>query len=230
MLHPPHVVATLLKNQGEAKLSQAFIGTEKIPQLSVSDKLTKGVFKYSDSGIKHSSSLPLTTEQQESWNNSDNARFAGTSFLSSLFLADPYALITLHCTLPVFLLYTLVNFCFSLKLPGQNYWEGNLTIPSYREKKHSTEPFYVIKWAQPLVIKGENQHLPGEFRVGPSWRSQGSWGALRAGLSDTARQTCWLAGADGGLLFLHNVIPLSPMPPAPGATWAALPRLWQEQC
>lgn len=214
MLHPPQAVATPLKNQGEAKLSWTFIGREKTPQLFVSDRLTKGVFKYSDSEIKHSSSVPLTTEQ----------------VFPFLLVLDPCALTSLHCTLPVFPLHILADFCFSLKLPGQNYWVGSITILSYREKKHSTEPFYVMKWTQSLVVKGENQHLPEEFRLEPSWRSEGSGGALSARLSDTGRLTCWLAGAGGGFLFLHNVIPLSPVPPAPGATCAALPLLWQEHC
>lgn len=129
--------------------------------------------------MKHSSSLPLTTDQWVSWNNSDNARFAGTSFLSFLFLADLYAMTTLHCTLPVFPLYILANFCFSLKLPGQDYWEESITVPSYREKKPSTEPFYVIKWTEPLVIKEENQHLPEDPAEGQrspecmaQWHSQ----------------------------------------------------------
>lgn len=113
---------------GRSKVVMNIYWRRKIPQLSVSDKLTKGVFKYSDSEIKNSSSLPLTTEQWLSLNNSDNARSAGTSFP---FLLLPF--LSLHCTLPVFPLCILPNFCFSLKIPGQNYWEGNITVLFYRE-------------------------------------------------------------------------------------------------
>jgi len=47
-------------------------------------------------------------------------------------------------------------------------------------------------------------------------------------VSDTARLTCWLAAADGGLLFPPAVVLLSPVPPTPGATCAAQPLQWQE--
>lgn len=63
----------------------------------------------------------------------------------------------------------------------------------------------------PWWSKEKTSIFQKELRVGPSWMSEGSGGALSAWLSDTARLTCCLAGTEGGLLFWHDVIPLSPV-------------------
>lgn len=85
-----HTVARVIKIRERRSCHEHKLAPPK--QLSVSYKLAEGVFKYTNSEIKHISSWPLTKEQWVSWNNLHNARFAGTSSLSSMFLASPYAL------------------------------------------------------------------------------------------------------------------------------------------
>ena len=223
-----HIVATVTKITERQSCHEHTLAQKK--QLSASHKLTKGVFKHTSSEIKHSSSWPLTKEQWVSWNNLHNAPFAGTSSLSSMFLASPYALITFSMHAPYF---------------SSIYSSQLLPVPPT-----SMSESLGMKHHYALLQRDKMQHwnslcdkvnlAPGDHRrktvssrraqSGTQLKVKGLWrtSPVRGSVMQPGWPAGWQLQMEGGLLFPHAVIPLSPVSPTPGATCTAQPLLWQE--
>ena len=77
------------------------------------------------------------------------------------------------------------------------------------------------------MITGENSIIQKSSEWDPAEGQRALEDPPSPLVNDAVRLTCWLTPADGGL-FPHAVIPLSPVPPAPGATCAGQPLLGQQ--